>query len=241
MMNTTQWGRKETIIFPPHSPIYSYGAIFFALTLTSIFVYLRFSYGQTPLQQFYAPIYAKSAAGGAFNRKGKYQLLYAGDGAKLAHLATESDVQEGVTATPNGKHIPLAISAQATAQGLRILYRGPEQTFFDAPLHAYLRTAVFGGDQLRSIYAPPLLFGLLSLLAQLPFTIRKDIRRRKELKYGRRLKGPVLLTPKEFNKTVNGDGIGFVTTEAKDMMRIPLQPRRSISNSWATPGPARQL
>jgi type IV secretory pathway TraG/TraD family ATPase VirD4 len=223
MMNTTQWGRKETILFPPHSPIYSYGAIFFALILTSIFVYLRFSYGQTPLQQFYTPIYAKSAAGGALNRKGKYQLLYVGDGAKAGRLATESDVQEGVTAAPNGKHIPLAISAQATAQGLRILYRGQEQTFFDAPLHAYLRTAVFGGDQLRSIYASPLLFGFLSLLAQLPFAIRKDIRRRKELKYGRRLKGPVLLTPKEFNKTVNGDGIGFVTTEAKEMMRIPLQ------------------
>jgi hypothetical protein len=223
MMNTTQWGRKETIIFPPHSPIYSYGAIFFALILTSIFVYLRFSYGQTPLQQFYTPMYAKSAAGGALNRKGKYQLLYVGDGTKLGRLATESDVQEGVTAAPNGKHIPLAVSAQATAQRLRILYRGPEQTFFDAPLHAYLRTAVFGGDQLRSIYAPPLLFGFLSLLAQLPFAIRKDIRRRKELKYGRRLKGPVLLTPKEFNKTVNGDGIGFVTTEAKEMMRIPLQ------------------
>ena len=223
MMNTTQWGRKETIIFPPHSPVYSYGAIFFALILTSIFVYLRFSYGQTPLQQFYTPIYAKSAAGGALNRKGKYQLLYVGYGAKSDRLATESDVQEGVTATPNGKHIPLAVSAQATAQGLRILYRGKEQIFFDAPLHSYLRTAVFGGDQLRSIYAPPLLFGFLSLLAQLPFAIRKDIRRRKELKYGRRLKGPVLLTPKEFNKTVNGDGVGFVTTEAKEMMRIPLQ------------------
>jgi hypothetical protein len=128
MMNTTKWGRKETIIFPPHSPVYSYGAIFFALILTSIFVYLRFSYGQTPLQQFYTPIYAKSAAGGALNRKGKYQLLYVGDGAKFARLAAESDVQEGVTAAPNGKHIPLAISAQASAQGLRILYRGPEQT-----------------------------------------------------------------------------------------------------------------
>lgn len=223
MMNTTQWGRKETILFPRHSPIYSYGAIFFALILTSIFVYLRFSYGQTQLQQFYTPIYAKSAAGGALNRKGKYQLLYVGDGAKSARLATDSDVQEGVTAAPNGKYIPLAVTTQATAQGLRVLYRGPEQTFFDAPLHAYLRTAVFGGDQLRSIYAPPLLFGLLSLLAQFPFAIRRDIRRRKELKYGRRLKGPVLLTPKEFNKTVDGDGIGFATTEAKEMMRIPLQ------------------
>jgi ATP-dependent exoDNAse (exonuclease V) alpha subunit len=46
------------------------------------------------------------------------------------------------------------------------------------------------------------------------------------LKYGRRLKGPVLLTPKEFNKTVNGDGIGFVTTEAKEMMRIAAHTTR---------------
>jgi hypothetical protein len=36
---------------------------------------------------------------------------------------------------------------------------------------------------------------------------RKRIRRRKELKYGRRLKGPVMLTPKQFNKAVSGDGI----------------------------------
>ena len=81
-MNTPKWGRKETIIFPPHSPIYTYGAVFFALILTGMFVYLRFSRGQTPLQQFYTPIYARSAAGGAFNKRDKYQLLYVGDGAK---------------------------------------------------------------------------------------------------------------------------------------------------------------
>ncbi|MBS1799527.1 MAG: hypothetical protein JSS95_06835 [Acidobacteria bacterium] len=51
-MNTPKWGRKETIIFPSHSPVYTYGAVFFALILTGMFVYLRFSRGQTPLQQF---------------------------------------------------------------------------------------------------------------------------------------------------------------------------------------------
>ncbi|HUZ95072.1 MAG TPA: type IV secretion system DNA-binding domain-containing protein, partial [Edaphobacter sp.] len=222
-MNTPKWGRKETIIFPPHSPIYTYGAVFFALMLTGMFVYLRFSRGQTPLQQFYTPIYARSAAGAAFNKRDKYQLLYVGDGARAARLATEADVQAGTTTAPNGKTIPLALSSQAAVQGLRILYRGPAQTYVDAPLNAYLRSAVFGDEQLRDIYQLPLLFGFLSLLAQLPFSIGKDIRRRKELKYGRRLKGPVLLTPKQFNRTVSGDGIGFVTTEAKEMMRIPLQ------------------
>jgi hypothetical protein len=187
MMNTPKWGRKETIIFPPYSPIYTYGAVFFALILTGIFVYLRFSKGQTPLQQFYTPIYARSAVGGAFNKRDKYQLLYVGDGARAARLATEEDVQAGTTAAPNGKPITLALSTQTAAQGIHVLYRGPEQTFVDGPLHAYLRGAVFGGDQFRDIYKLPLLFGFLSLLAQLPFSIRKDIRRRKELKYGRRL------------------------------------------------------
>jgi len=41
------------------------------------------------------------------------------------------------------------------------------------------------------------------------------------MKYGRLLKGPVMLTPSEFNETVQGDGVGFKTTEAKEMMRIP--------------------
>jgi len=221
-MASQQWGRKETIIFPPHSPIYTYGAIFLAFVLTGCFVYARFSYGQTLLQQFYTPIYTRTAAGAVLNKKDKYQLLYVGDGTKAGQLAAEADVQTGTTPAPGGKQISLALSVAAAARGLRALYRGPEQTYLDAPLHEYLKSAVFQGDQLRDIYKLPLLFGFLSLLAQLPFSVRKDIARRKQMKYGRLLKGPVMLTPREFNKTVQGDGIGFKTTEAKEMMRIPL-------------------
>ena len=32
-----------------------------------------------------------------------------------------------------------------------------------------------------------------------------------------------MLSPKEFNRTQKGDGIGFKTTESGKMMRIPLQ------------------
>jgi hypothetical protein len=222
-MASQQWGRKETIIFPPHSPIYTYGAVFLAFVMTGCFLYVRFSYGQTPLQQFYTPIYARAAAGAALSKKDKYRLLYVGDGTKMGELAVEADVQQGTTPAPGGKHIPLALSGKAVARGLRALYRGPEQPYLDKPLHEYLKTSVFQGDQLWDIYKLPLLFGLLSLLAQLPLSIRKDIKRRKQMKYGRLLKGPVLLTPKEFNETVQGDGIGFKTTEAKAMMRIPLR------------------
>jgi len=223
MMASQQWGRKETIIFPAHSPIYTYGVVFLALVLTGCFIYLRFSYGQTPLQQFYTPIYARAAAGSALSKRDKYQLLYVGDGSKAGQLAVERDVQAGTTPAPSGKHIPLVLSSAATGRGLRALYRGPEQLYLDAPLHEYLKSAVFQGDRLRDIYKLPFLFGFLSLLAQLPLSIRQDIKRRKQMKYGRLLKGPVMLTPKEFNETVQGDGIGFKTTEAKEMMRIPLR------------------
>jgi type IV secretory pathway TraG/TraD family ATPase VirD4 len=222
-MATTQWGRKESIIWPPHSPIYTYGVVFLSLVLAGCFLYVRFSFGQSPLQRFYTPIYARTAAGAPLDKKDKYQLLYVGDGAKAGRLATEADVKVGVTPAPNGKYIPLTLSPEATRLGLRALYRGQEQPYLDAPLHEYLKSAVFQGDRLRDIYKMPLVLGLLSLLLQLPFSIAKDIKRRKQMKYGRLLKGPVMLTPKEFNQTVQGDGIGFKTTEAKEMMRIPLQ------------------
>jgi type IV secretory pathway TraG/TraD family ATPase VirD4 len=222
-MATTQWGRKESIIWPPHSPIYTYGVVFLSLVLAGCFMYVRFSFGQSPLQQFYTPIYVRTAAGAALDKKDKYQLLYVGDGVKAGRLATEADVKEGLTPAPNAKHIPLALSPEATRLGFRALYRVQEQPYLDAPLHEYLKSAVFQGDRLRDIYKMPFVLGLLSLLLQLPFSIAKDIKRRKQMKYGRLLKGPVMLTPKEFNQTVQGDGIGFKTTEAKEMMRIPLQ------------------
>src|SRR4029077_3381451 len=37
-MAMTKWGRKESIIWPPHSPIYTYGAVFMALVLTGLFL-----------------------------------------------------------------------------------------------------------------------------------------------------------------------------------------------------------
>ena len=222
-MAAMQWGRKETTIFPPHSPIYSYGAVFFALVLTGFFVYLRFSFGQSALQQYYTPIYVRAAAGGAFNKTDNYQLLYVGDGTKMGRLATEDDVQKGMTPAPGGKDIPLALSPAAKAQGYRFLVRGAPLQYKDAPLHEYLKGAVYNGDEFQEIYELPLLFGLLSLLMQLPFSVRQDIKRRKQMRYGRRLKGPERLTPKEFNRKVRGDGIGIKTDGLTELVRIPAK------------------
>jgi hypothetical protein len=217
------WGRKETIIWPPHSPIYTYGALFMAVMFTGLFIYCRFSFGNTPLQRFYTPIYARSTAMGAVSatRRDKYRMLFVGGRTVPARLATESDVTDGKSPEPGGKMIPLALSKTALAHGYGFLFRGPELNYMDAPLGEYLRRSFYGGDTLFDLYKLPLLFGLLSLATQLPFSIRKDIKRRKQMKYGRRLKGPEMLTPREFNNVVQGDGIGFKTEDLEKMIRIP--------------------
>jgi type IV secretory pathway TraG/TraD family ATPase VirD4 len=66
-----------------------------------------------------------------------------------------------------------------------------------------------------------LIFGAVALVLQLPFSIVKDIKRIKQLRYGRRLKGPVLVDVKSFNKAVAGGGIGITTNDAKLPLRIP--------------------
>jgi hypothetical protein len=64
---------------------------------------------------------------------------------------------------------------------------------------------------------------VLFLLGQLPFSIPKDIRRRKEMKYGRRLKGPILVTPTQFNKAIQGTGIGLKVDQCSELLRVPLR------------------
>jgi hypothetical protein len=224
-MAITKWGRKETIIWPPHSPIYTYGAVFISVVLTGFFIYCRFTFGTDPLQRFYAPTYIRSSVAGAIggSRRDNHRMLMLGARGIPPRLATNGDVIEGTTPEPGGKPIPLALSRSALRSGYELLYLGPEQNYNDASLSAYLKTAIYGGDSLFDIYKRPLFLGLVSLMIQLPFSIAKDVRRRRQLRYGRRLKGPEMMTPKEFNSRVGGDGIGIKTDGMKAMIRIPLR------------------
>lgn len=101
-MPTTQWGRKETIIWPPRSPIYSYGAVFLSIVAVGLFVYLRFSFALAPLEQFYLPYYLRTGVAEMMHKTDKYQLLTVADGQNHARLATEDDVEEGTTPDAGG-------------------------------------------------------------------------------------------------------------------------------------------
>src|ERR1700758_3873685 len=123
-MPITRWGRKESVIWPPHSAIYSYGAVFMALVLTGIFLYCRFTFGNSPLQRFYTPTYIRSSVAGAIatNRRDNYRMIMVGPRGLQPRLATNTDVTDGTTPQPGRKPIPLALSQPALQQGYMILY-----------------------------------------------------------------------------------------------------------------------
>src|ERR1700733_12168436 len=145
-MTMTKWGRKETIIWPPHSPIYTYGAVFMAVILTGLFLYCRFTFGHSRLERFYTPIYIRSSVAGAIgsSRRDNYRLLMVGARGIPPRLATSADVTDGETPEPGGKCIPLALTQSALQRGYVLLYLGPQQSYVDVSLSSYLRSAVYG-------------------------------------------------------------------------------------------------
>jgi hypothetical protein len=124
---------------------------------------------------------------------------------------------------PDGRVLPFTLSELAQAQGYRFPFRGPSQKLADAAMNHWLRYAIFDGKGLFAVFTISFVEGGVCLLAMLWFAIPKDIQRFRQMKYGRVLRGPLMLSPKEFNKVQKGDGIGFKTTESIKMMRIPLR------------------
>ncbi len=222
MKHTEQeWGRKETVIWPPTGPINSYAAIALSLLATGIFVYLHLIFAFTPLQRYVLPTYCKTALVGSVRAAGKYRMLSVADATGHSRPATDSDLMPGRTPQPDGKIVPYALSSQARQSGIRYLYLTQPASYNNRGLYAYLQRWVYGGLELHSIFLPPVLWGAAAFLLSLPFAVVQDIKRHKMLRYGRRLKGPVMTSPKDFNKAVRGDGIGILTDDLKQPLRIP--------------------
>ena len=221
MSSTQKWGREESWIWPPRGFHFTQAAVL-AAALVGFLMYLRFHFGLHPLEQYYLPYYLRSETVGTLHPIGTYQLLYVvSSGERAIRLASDSDVQPGLTAQPVGKPLPFRLSEAALERGWRLLWRETPRQYQNQVLHKYLERWIYGGATPLDLFKAPLLWGGLTLILELPFSIRKDLRRRLELRYGRRIKGPMLLCPRAFSRTLEGDGIGFVVEGQKKPLRIP--------------------
>jgi hypothetical protein len=88
-----QWGRKESIIWPPRRYLYTLGALFLSLVATGFFIYVRFQFGFSPLERYYLPYYLRSEMAGLMRPASTYQLLYVSDDKSRAQTALEADVE----------------------------------------------------------------------------------------------------------------------------------------------------
>ena len=221
MTATQTWGRQESWIWPPRGFYYTYGAIFIAAVLCAFFLYLRFEFGLTPLQRYYVPYSIRTWTSAWRQPTGTYQLLYVAGPDRMARVALDADVETGRTAQPTGHPLPLKLSSAAQSGGYTFLFREAPRAYQNQGLQLFLHRWIFGDTEVASYFRTPALFGLAALILQLPFSLRKDIARRKQLRYGRRLKGPILVEPKEFTRQLKGDGIGFQVDKQKALLRIP--------------------
>lgn len=219
----TQWGRKETIIWPPHVPLISYCAIAGALLLTLFFAWERYAFQLPPLQKAYMTDLVRADVGSAFHAHQSYRLLYLGGPGVKARPAMPMDFADGEMLLPDGKRMPFTLSKDVQKEGYRFPFRTPAQKLADAAMYHWLSEAVFDQKSPWRVFTRSFIEGGGCLVLLLVFSVRKDIRRFKEMKYGRVLRGPRMLDPKEFNKVQQGDGLGFKTTESVKMMRIPLR------------------
>src|SRR6202012_3290843 len=128
-MTDTQWGRKETIVRPPHYPVYSFAAMLVSLFVTVLCIYLHFAFVMSPLQRYYLPCYVETGFLDTMRQSSDYQLVTVADRQHHARPVTEADVQPGSTPQPTGKPIPLALSQAAHASGVVFLYRAAKMSY----------------------------------------------------------------------------------------------------------------
>ena len=216
-----QWGRKETIIWPPQVPIYTYGALILAVPITVFLLWTLFTL-KPFLQRNYTGAYIKSSFGSMYQGHGKYGLIYLGGGKQKPRVARPEDFMPGSTSLPNGKMLNVQLSPVAKAEGFTGFFRGQPQKYADNAIHQWLRADVFWGDELLTSYESALIEAAVTVIFMLCFAVPADFKRGKRLKYGRLLRGPVMCTPKEFNQAVEGSGIGIITNEKRTVVRIPI-------------------
>jgi hypothetical protein len=78
-------------------------------------VYVRFTFGLSPLEKYYLPYYLRTDTAGMMHQNSEYQLIYVLNDARDTRLALDSDVQTGQSPQVVGKALPFQLSLAGVA------------------------------------------------------------------------------------------------------------------------------
>ncbi|HUI84692.1 MAG TPA: type IV secretion system DNA-binding domain-containing protein [Candidatus Binatia bacterium] len=149
---------------------------------------------------------------------GNYRLLAKVDRHGQQRMAVDADV---VPTRQQGRQlIPFVLSQQARQAGATDLVVDTVR-YTSQQMHQMLAEWVYDHQSPDDLIRPAWIGALGVFVLGLVLAIPPDRARLHMLEHGRRLKGPQMVTVKEFNRWSRADGIGFVTTERKQMLSIP--------------------
>jgi len=176
----------------------------------------------TPLQQWYWIQYlnTKNLPGPS----GNYQVLSKLNREGQHSMATDADVM------PAPMHgwppFPFALTAKARQAGA-VALKVETVHYTSAQMNRILAGQIFGGQSAHDLLRPAWVGALGVFVLALVLAMLRNRTRRRIEEPGRRLKGPEMVTVKEFNRRSGADGISFLTTQGRELLSIP----RSLESS----------
>ena len=174
----------------------------------------------TPLQQWYWVQYSISKD--FPNPSGTYQVLSKLDRQGQHSMATDADVMPA----PLEVWPSFALTAKARQAGA-VALKVDTVHYTNAQMNRMLAELIYAGQSPGHLIWPAWAGALGIFVLGLVLLIPRNRRRRQIEEEGCRLKGPEMVTVKEFNRRSGGDGISFLTTEGRESLSIP----RSLESS----------
>ena len=210
------WGREESRGWPSTFPTRTIAALVIALASVVLIGCYRYVEVWTPLQRLYlADYFITSLSPELGPNELKYQLL-AIVTRKGSQLALDDDLVPVTSATGESTFA----LAKKPRKGQLVRLEWERAIYDNVKLHALLGHWIYRDQTLKGLARWPFWGGLGVFLMGFAFAAPKDAERARELRYGRRLKGPELVTGGKFNRRNRSRGIGFTNQERTIAERI---------------------
>jgi hypothetical protein len=204
-----EWGRaSEAGKWQRAVPVWFISVVLVAVVSGIGVWWVRQTLVWTPLQQYYLSAYARSAlASWLAIQTGRYRLLLV-ETRRGSRLAIDEEVVP--VSTPTGE-MNFALSELARQAGSgRLVWR--DRVMNHDRLHTDLEVSIYRNQTLFDLARPSLIAVVVVLIGGLLFAIPKDVQRSRSRRHGRRLKGPELVSIRQFNRRTRADGISFMQT-----------------------------
>lgn len=205
-----EWGRKEDAgEWPKSKHAWVIRTLLAAMVSVTLICAYRCAYVLTPLQRFYWKTYIRCGLRREINlsRTDRYLMLNVVD-RKGPRLALDDEVMPVTTATGENT---FALTDEAVKAGdKRLVFQ--QVQYDNAKLHEFLGHWIYRDQTFMDFLLPAMWGGLGVFCVGLLAAIPRDAVRSREQKQGRRLRGPELVTARQFNRRNRSDGISFELT-----------------------------